>query len=123
MNKKQCWRYKCDFCGRVGYSPAHMRKHEIGCTANKNRTCRMPVHGGDPSKPVIELAAFLNRHDEDFGMKALREACSDCPACILAAIRCSGIQQGHDEGDCPDLKFNFRKELSAMWDEYNEAPE
>jgi len=127
MTKKQCWRYKCDFCGRVGYSSAYMKRHEIGCTANKDRVCRMPIHEDDaPRNSVVVLAGILKRWGkEDFGMQELRDACENCPACILAAIRCSGIQKYELDEDGentePDLKFNFKEELASMWADVNDA--
>jgi len=129
MTKKQCWRYKCDFCGRVGYSGGHMKRHEIGCTANKDRICRMPIHdgGGIVRGRVETLAAHLNRWKEGFGMHELRDDCENCPACILAAIRCSGIQKYEPDEDGentgPDLKFNFKEELASMWQTINDALE
>lgn len=127
MTKKKCWRYKCDFCGRVMYSPQWMRHHEIGCTANKDRVCRMPIHEEDVErKTVVDLAALLSRWEKnDHGMQELRDACENCPACILAAIRCSGIQKydPDEEGEnCgPDLKFAFKLELEEMWKIVNDA--
>lgn len=125
MTKKQCWRYKCDFCKKVGYSSFHMKRHETGCTANKDRVCRMPIHNGEaPRLSLEQLMANLVLSKPDFGMAELREDSHNCPACILAAIRCSGIQK-HDydeEGSVGiDLKFNFKEELAAMWNDINSA--
>lgn len=57
-------------------------------------------------------------------MLELREDCENCPACILAAIRCSGIQKYEPDEDGentgPDLKFNFKEELASMWAQVNE---
>lgn len=121
MTKKQCWRYKCDFCGRVGYSGGHMKSHEIGCTANINRVCRMPIHDGEaPRLSLHQLIDDLSLSKPDLGMTELREDSNNCPACILAAIRCSGLQKYDPDPETgencgPDFKFNFKQELASMW--------
>lgn len=102
-----------------------MKKHEIGCTANIDRVCRMPIHEDDvPRIPVAVLVGHLGRWKPEFGMQQLRDECENCPACILAAIRCSGIQKYDPDEDgmnqWPDLKFNFKEELASMWSCVNE---
>jgi hypothetical protein len=112
MTKKQCWRYKCDHCGKVMYSSQWMKRHEEGCTANPARTCRMPIHEGEQGQQPIET------------LKELREISDECPACILAAIRQTGIQKvtiDEDGVSGIDLKFNFKEELAAMWHNINEC--
>src|ERR1700692_3216438 len=102
MLRSQCWRYKCDFCGKVGYSAGHMGKHEQGCTMNPERKCRIHAHVDlrfeNPGPlPVEHLKAHLvtNGGNNDGGLDALRELAEDCPCCMFAAIRQLGWHRGH----------------------------
>ncbi len=134
MIKHKVWRFYCEFCGRGSCSGGHIAKHERGCTANPNRECGICKAAGLVQHPMKELIIALlsgkqltlsNAADYQSGMRALRNMTEDCPACILAAIRQSGIQRRADdwkEGDeCPpDLKFDFKKELGEFWQEYQD---
>jgi hypothetical protein len=130
MTRKQCWQYKCDFCGKVGYSAGHMARHEVGCTMNPNRTCRIHKHADvrfeNPGPlPVSELIAHLRAHgsNNDHGLEALRELAEDCPCCIFAAIRQIGWHRGYGDEDGytePRIKFDFKAELKRLWDGANE---
>jgi len=69
------------------------------------------------------------------GMDALRKLAVDCPACILAAIRQSGLRDaaetayrdgegyliGAGEEDGGWWSFDFKKEAAAFWSEVNSA--
>jgi hypothetical protein len=54
-----------------------------------------------------------------------REVCGNCPCCILAAVRQSGLCKGHadEEGYTEPVigeeQFNFKEELASMWAEEN----
>jgi len=52
-----------------------------------------------------------NQCDLDDALKVVREKTSDCPACILAAIRQSKIYYNFD--------FNFQDETAAFWVDFN----
>jgi hypothetical protein len=125
VTKRKVWRYWCDHCKKGGLHGGHMANHEKGCTANPNRICRMHAHFPDtPQRPVAELRAAFNMRLPDFGMGTLRELAGDCPMCILAAIRQSGISKwdGDPESGPPsDLKFDFKKELAEAWGIINDA--
>ncbi len=131
MRKRKVWRFYCEFCGRGGCSGGHVAKHERGCTANPNRECGMHPMIGDPQPPMNDLLKPLMSEKEsgdwdwERAMDGLRYVASGCPACILAAIRQSGIQkhtawdeEGHEH--VPDLKFDFKKEKREFWNQYNE---
>lgn len=126
MTRKPTWRYKCDHCGKTGYSAGHMARHERGCTLNPERVCGMCKWSLVTQAQMGELIAALGKGDEA-GVRALRDVANNCPACMLAAIRCSGIRQGHypnpDDPDGPFLEapmipFKFKEEhevwLSCM---------
>lgn len=58
-------------------------------------------------------------------MDELRILSDNCPACILAAIRQSGLQkvQLDEEGvnHGIDFEFDFKKELAEFWSVVNDA--
>jgi len=73
--------------------------------------------------PTPELVALLKAHGRtgnwQWAMKRLRAAADNCPACILAAIRQSHVndievdEDGISSG--PDLKFNYMEEIKTFW--------
>jgi hypothetical protein len=106
-----------------------MRNHEGSCTANPSRICRMHKHCEEPQKPIKELVSLLAAHATDKSWPAateeLREATDGCPACMLSAIRQSGLQKAEQdaEGFAPgvDFGFDFKAELKSFWDTVNDA--
>ena len=129
MRKEKRWRYYCDFCGKSGGHPWHMKNHESSCTANPERKCRMCEYaGGGHGLSMKELIDVLGLGGED-GLKRLREATENCPACMLAAIRQSRINEyEHDEDGIhpiiPNSKqvvFNFKNEMQSFWNDVNQA--
>lgn len=119
MTRKQAWRYKCDFCGKVGYSGGYMAKHEKCCTANPDRVCRMCKLIEVDQKPIADLVAAAKR-----GLKALEEEAEGCPACMLAAIRRMPI---HYPGGYPDdfgdelSNWKFKDAMKSAMEEVNIA--
>jgi hypothetical protein len=123
MKRFQVWRYECDYCGKRSLSGGHMKAHEKGCTANPERVCRFHLRLCDePQKPISELRAVLHGSG-DFGMPELRSLANNCPICMLAAIRQSGICKwnGDPESAPLDVGFDFKRELEAAWKTINEA--
>jgi len=78
----------------------------------------MCKHLGDDPQPMDELILILTSHGNNWetAMNALRNATNNCPVCILAAIRQSGIQKNNTD---IDLHFDFKAELANFWREYN----
>jgi hypothetical protein len=127
MNKKRVWQYQCEFCGKKNYSAGHMKKHESICTMNPHRVCGFCALLGDnlPHKSDILVAAALK------GEFYLRDVTENCPACILAGIRQSGLLNKYY--DRPDkfksadedypwyVKFNFNAEKKVFWDCFRET--
>jgi hypothetical protein len=135
--KKQVWRYWCDYCGKAGLSGGHMKNHELHCTKNPNRYCRMCHIIEFDAKPLPDLLEIMKPaingwEDSEWAfegktyneekmkeiladcMKRLREAADGCPACILAAIRQSNIP-------VPCTDFDFKKECESHWSDHNSA--
>lgn len=119
-------RYYCDYCRKVSGSKSAMATHELHCTANPRRSCRMCGSTIEPYHFAGILTAPGNTMDDwKRKMSALREATEDCPCCILAAIRVSGVQQGQESWDHMTwrepgaaggdamLGFNFKVEKAA----------
>jgi len=125
MRTKRLNRYYCDFCRKAGMSKFWIAKHEKGCTANPARVCGLCAHTEQEQKPIAELMACLSGSKEDCGMADLRAMCRNCPACILAAIRQSGLQKVEidEDGVNSGLEFNFdfKKEIGDFWTRVNDA--
>lgn len=143
MRTKRVNRYYCDFCKKAGQSKPSMERHESGCTLNPNRVCRVCkmdrpefARGEARQRPIAELLALLPAHSELFevegdyangyfppsatpvvnaALPALREACGNCPACILAALRQAKIPVP------VATDFDFTAEMKKCWDSVNEA--
>lgn len=92
---------------------------------NPKRKCGMCGYGGEQQKPISDLAAAFLRDIEatEFGVDTedsrvkpehLEAAAEMCPACMLAAIRQSGI-------DCSAVEFDFKQQQKAYWEHVNDA--
>ncbi len=128
MKVKKVNRYYCDFCKKKGLHAGFMRKHEKGCTANPERVCGFCHFAGYDQRPIKEMISILNQDiPVEDRMEKLREYANDCPACILSAIRQSGLQKfDPDETGCnqaPDFEFDFKKEAAKFWEEHQDNQE
>ena len=139
MKRYQTWRYKCDFCGKANCSGSAIAKHELHCTKNPNRVCRMCAAVGDKQAPMADLIAAIKYGDRpgyeaftlgDSGegvpkeierkIDILRIVAHNCPACILSTLR----QATEPEADAicvNDDGFSWKKERQAWIDDYHEA--
>jgi len=137
-------RYYCDFCGKASGSAWAMKRHEAACTLNPARVCRMCA--------LLELgsshldagkAAFLApalTSDWPARMAALRTATENCPCCILAVLRQTGVATpakadedgpgGYPEGSCWAspltsshclLGFDFKAEMKEALKMHDDA--
>jgi hypothetical protein len=116
MKRKQVWRYYCDFCGKGGCSASSMSQHEKHCTMNPKRDCRMCEIAGNYQQPMAELIALIPKNHFDFNdavLTALRDATENCPACILAVLRQSGITATY-------AGFRYDEECKQFWADINE---
>jgi len=133
VKKSMRSRCECEHCGKKNWSIGHMRNHELHCTKNPDRECRVCKMVEGEQKPIAELTALLpnlaswrdeydninyaegSRESVNAALKALRDACDNCPACILAALRQKGIM-------VPLVTdFDFTKEVKSLWSEINES--
>jgi len=121
MTKTRVWKYCCDFCGKRGLSCGHMRQHELSCTANPNRHCRMHKHFSQTQPPMAEMLVVLAPSLPDRGIAQLRKLTANCPMCILAAIRQSGLQKFDANREPIDFHFEFKEELAEAWQRINAA--
>lgn len=124
MRKALRWRYYCEFCKKSGNSASHMAHHEAHCTGNPKRICGYCKEAGRDQDPMSVMIAVLTSKapDYDAGLELLRDLTENCPACILAAIRQSGVQKADDEeGGYVHVNFDFKKEKETFWSEVNES--
>lgn len=133
MTKRKVWLYTCEHCGKSNRSGGSMVKHENHCTANPHRICRMHAHCEKPQVAIQDLVAALKSYlnpqlwDEDKATEALYELADGCPACMLAAMRQSGLIRNpefgpegvEDEGFF--FKWKFKEALAEFWAVKNAA--
>lgn len=130
MRIRRVNRYYCEFCKKAGCSGFHMKRHEDSCTLNPKRICRVCKMAQGVQQPIETLISILPTLSDDeksaFGplggmasvkvnaaLVRLREVCSDCPACIMAALRQSKIPVPIA------TDFNWTTEMKAVWDTIN----
>lgn len=119
--------YYCDYCRKHGLSRAAMEKHEAICTMNPERVCRWQIDGHSDGTKVLaiapvasELAArattgtdsrphLLTQGDIDW----LRDEVDGCPACMLAALRQSGISDIHWDANMNQI-FDYDREIERL---------
>ena len=131
MKRIKRWRYYCEFCKKAGGSGGHIARHEKSCTMNPNRVCGVCGMLEEDQKPISQLLAvlpdgerFIQEERDGFisygtlekeaekCMPKLREL-TNCPACIMAALRQSKIPIPMVES------FNFTEEMKSIWPEIN----
>ena len=100
MKTKLVKRHICDFCGKGMFQIPAMKRHEVGCTANPNRECRMcrmrreASSDEDGYNTLADLVALI----DSYGPLAvcettkeieqqIRDFVGNCPACLLAGSR------------------------------------
>lgn len=140
MIEKLVRQFKCEYCGKKQYAKGAMRAHEAHCTNNPARKCRLcerveVATGG--AKEGVELselvAALRDREMAPLARMTAVRALTDCPACMLAAIRQSGIwveylaadnevasalfYSGGPVGVGKFLGFDFQEEKKAILEE------
>jgi hypothetical protein len=89
----------------------------------------MHAHCEKPQLPISELMAPLldssRTKEYKAAIEVLRELASGCPACMLAAIRQSGVQEIDYDPEAsyssPDFGFDFKVELAEFWAKVNDA--
>lgn len=122
MIKKMRPRYYCEHCKKSGGSAYWIQRHEDACTRNPNRVCGMCKFGEQDQHSIPELIEALGGGDAA-GVERLGDLADYCPACMLAAIKQSGIQRRYvDEDDQGfSVPFNFAKAKQEFWECHWEA--
>ena len=102
MIEKTVTAFICEHCGKKQLAKGSMRRHEKRCTANPGRECKMcdQVEIAGLSTNTVGLSRLVEiLSDREASpknrMAAIREE-TDCPACILAAIRQSGAWKEYE---------------------------
>ena len=129
MRTKRKIVYYCDFCKKK--SLRSLKVHEKHCTANPDRECRLCDNKS--IKPIIEkyrkyfyiretrkrlfegweYSNIMPVFKKKFTLKDLvNELDYICPNCILAIIRCLGLNRRYFQ---EKFKFNYKKALDNWW--------
>jgi hypothetical protein len=123
--------YYCDFCKKKGLSAGAMAKHEKHCTGNVNRKCRMCDSQGligeiiedlktrfkivqtkPSSLDIIYPTEEVQWIGKEITLDEISDRVDDCPNCILAILRLSGISH-YAFTDIIDFKYQDR--VSEYW--------
>lgn len=120
MKEKIVRQYTCEFCGKKRYRRHIMAMHELHCTANPDRECRMcKVKRNIPEIIfIVKTTARLQGHELAAGpivftdekpetskvLQHIEELTDGCPACILAVHRVGKFF----------TEFDFKK-ASELW--------
>lgn len=123
--------YYCDYCNKKGLRS--LKIHEKHCTANPDRDCRLCDNGGGKIRRIIEkyqrffeVVVKQAEYGETITVKYLQEFTLEdirleidyqCPNCILAIIRCVGLNRWYFGRK---FSFNYKKELEEWWSAVNE---
>jgi len=122
--------YYCDHCKKKGLAKFYVVKHEKGCTNNPNRVCGL-CGRSDISELVTKIKAMFavetttqnfayldgfEAHrivwsDKEITLAYLREWVDDCPNCLLALVRQSGLLAL----DYEKYSFNYKQESSVAF--------
>jgi len=127
MNIKRVNRYYCEYCKKSGGASGHMRIHELHCTMNPRRVCRMCKTGYQDQVniesvlPLLPKVSDFTREDHgeiiidgsicDLALDIIRTY-TTCPACTLSLFRLAGISCG---------SFDFTDECKKWWDRVNDT--
>lgn len=116
--------YYCDFCNKKGLRS--LKIHEKHCTANPDRECRLCENSSVKDiiekykgyfKIIIKEAEYGENvrveYSRNFTLDDIRnELDYNCPNCLLAIIRCVGLNRFYFERK---FQFNYKKEMDEWW--------
>ncbi len=126
MRIKTVKRYYCDFCKKSGGSSYHIKNHEIHCTLNPERKCRLcaRIHGSNGHDLKTLLSILGDGNNKSF--ENLWDHVEGCPACILATLRQSKYLEITDTVYSENhanyekaMSFNFKDALASFWSDVN----
>lgn len=109
--------FYCDHCNKHGLSSGAMRKHELHCTMNPERTCRWKMETDHPKllKPLWVLVDAVKMENPTDELVAwLRTQVGGCPACMLAVFRQTGYNVSTYRWRYDDEIARFRAEERAL---------
>ena len=113
MKTKKVNRYYCDYCKKSGGASYAMQQHEISCTGNPLRYCKMCKLLQLEQKPMIELLKTIPIEYKGIAVpEALQQITNNCPVCIFAALRQSG--------SISYVEFDLKTEIQQTWKDMNE---
>lgn len=107
--------YYCDHCKRHGLSRYAMEQHELRCTMNPVRECRWNTPRDHVRFSAEELVTAmrerspLKKDDIDW----LHDEVDGCPACMLAALRQSGLEYHYLEDG---YHWDYKEEVERFRD-------
>lgn len=80
--------YICSYCKKKKYTKKSCEIHELHCTKNPIRVCRMCGLGGQNTELInLKIAiSGMDKTNEKELMEQLKNLSDGCPACMLAAI-------------------------------------
>jgi len=110
--------YYCDFCGKRYMRVSSAAKHERHCTMNPDRTCKWALlddgprtrHGEHSFRRGLPRWVRLRAPLTVYDISELRDRAGYCPACILAALRQSGVEYHYDYQN-GGLLFDYEQEV------------
>ena len=102
----------CGHCSKRKFTRPAMEKHELSCTMNPERVCKMCKMAGLEQRSIAELIDNLPVWDSDQKDVAVRKASGNCPACLLAACRQAPAGLGMKD-------FNWKEESKAWIGTYS----
>lgn len=108
--------FYCDHCGRHRLSRRAIADHEPTCTLNPARACKWhaspePDDSVDAGALAVALRerAPLAKGDVEW----LRAQVDECPACVLAALRQSGVEYHYDAAT-GDRLFDYGEQVERF---------
>ena len=117
--------YYCDHCKKKGLAKFYIVKHEKGCTLNPNRICGL-CESSEISELVNKLKSMftvakiesdifywekIKWIEKEVTLKDLREWVDNCPNCLLALVRQSGLLSI----DYENFHFNYKIESASAF--------
>lgn len=136
--------YYCGFCKKHGLSAGVISKHEKYCTANPKRECRMCkkitpdqingiIEGFKKTFTIKKELVWSDHIDENVEqesviwtgapvtLKEIRYIVKDCPNCILAVLRQTGMNREIFGLENFDYKEEFIARMAELNSEQKES--
>lgn len=122
MKEKRVLRYYCEHCKKSGCSKHWMQRHEDSCIHNPNRVCRFHAFiRMDEDCHFISTADLVTIAKTRKGtLNDLRELTMGCPACMLATITQSGLNDSPADEDGYGAQnefqaWRYKEEKAEFW--------